>query len=105
GGAADGRRRRLAHLAPDLAVAAGDADQRDHPSVSRGSSRSGNGFAFSSRTKPTHSSTASSSSASPLSAVAAVASPWTPVRENDDHHGISFSGPSDQSIQAYSPAG
>jgi hypothetical protein len=37
--------------------------------------------------------------------VAFVASPWTPVAENDDHQGITFSGPSAQSMNAYSPSG
>src|SRR5918992_5670201 len=76
-----------------------------HGTVSRGSRRSGNGFSRSSRTKPMHSRTAASRSAFPFSAVALVASPWTPVAEKDDHQGISFSGPSAQSMKAKSPAG
>jgi hypothetical protein len=34
-----------------------------------------------------------------------VASPWTPLRENDDHHGMSLKGPSNQSIHRLSPDG
>ena len=48
---------------------------------------------------------AASKSARPFSAVASVGDPCTPVRLNDDHHGIRCSEPSAQSNHACSPAG